>query len=217
MIDTKRVSFYENRSDNMSCSLACMRSALEYFDERDYTWEELEKLTGFKPGRAAWTVKPWTTLVQQGFDIQMIENFDYERYAKEGETYLKTFLKPHELTWQLEHSNLLEIQPLIPTFLETVHYTQKSPTLSDIDRLLKNGYLVTVQLNLSLLNNKSGYTAHMILVFDQNEYEYIVHDPGLPGRPSRHIPKNLVYDAMGGVHNTTEVTGIKKEAHNGKS
>jgi hypothetical protein len=217
MTTTRTIPFYSNREDDESCMLACYRSVLEYFDGRPYSWEELEKLSGFKPGRAAWTVKAWTTLARQGFDIKMTENFDYHEYFKEGEAYLQTFLKPEELKYQLERTNLLEIRPLLPEFFKTVRQIQKSPVLADIDELLSDGYLVLAQLNSRALNQQAGYVAHMVLITTKEHDMYIAHDPGLPGQENRSIAPNLLYNAMGGENNTTEVTGIKKGKNNGES
>lgn len=190
--------------------LASMRSALEYLADREYSWNELEKLTGYRPERAAWTVKMWTELARQGFKIRMIEGFDYDRYFKEGEAYLSTFLKPEEVKWQLKETNLLEIRPLIPEFLKTIHYEKRSPQLEDIDKMLEEGYLVTVQLNSKALNDQAGYVAHMILVHDKIDSDYIAHDPGPPATPRRKIEPAKLLEAMGGTYNTVEVTGVKK-------
>lgn len=204
----KDIPFYANRKGDNSCMLACMRAALEYLTGKGYSWEELENLTGYRPERAAWTVKMWTELADR-FDIRMIEGFDYERYFKEGESYLHTFLKPEEVKWQLKESNLAEIRPLIPQFLETVAYEKRSPELKDIDDMLGEGYLVTVLLNSRVLNHQEGYVAHMILVHAKDGDSYIAHDPGPPAAAHRHIPARLLFEAMGGADNTVEVTGIK--------
>lgn len=209
MIDLQGIPFYANREDDQSCMLSCLRSALEYFEKRPYSWEELEQLTGWQSGKAAWTVKAWTDLAEQGFDIQMIENFNYREYASEGKEYLQTFLKPEELEWQLKNTNLLEITPLLPKFLTTVNHIQKSPERGDIDRLLGEGYLVTVQLNSRVLNDRPGYVAHMILVLQQDGEDYIAHDPGLPGQALRRLSCSKVYEAMGATANTSEVTGLR--------
>ena len=207
----KDIPFYSNRADKPdSCMLATIRGALEYLTRSQYSWEDMEALLGYRPGRAAWTVEVWTKLAMQEFDIHMIEAFDYQRYADEGESYLRTFLKPEELAWQREYSNLLDIKPFLPRFLKTVRREQRSPQLRDIDLLLAQGYLVLVQLNLNVLNHKPGYVAHMILIHDKTDGTYVAHDPGLPPYKNRRIMPAKLLAAMGGEHNTVEVTGIKK-------
>lgn len=189
--------------------LACLRSTLEYFTGKQYGWKELEELTGYDSGRAAWTVKVWTYLAQHGFEICMIENFDYNRYRAEGRAYLQSHLKPEELEWQEQHSNVLEIIPMLPDFLKRVHHETRSPKLTDIDRMLTDGYLVIVQLNSKMLNDLDGYSAHAILVYDKDGAEYVAHDPGLPPQRSRRIGAEQLFAAMGGEGNTVEVTGLR--------
>jgi hypothetical protein len=206
----RQVPFYANRADDLSCRVASTKSILEYFSGQKYAWKEVDDIIGYRPNRPAWTVKLWAYLAAHGYDVRMVEAFDYERYAREGEAYLATFLKPDELAWQLKHTNILEIQPLLPAFLESVQPERRSPTLKDIDAMLQDGYLVTVQLNSNALNNKPGYVAHVVTVYDKDGADYIAHDPGLPPRPARHIEPGTMYEAMGGDNNTTEVTGVRK-------
>lgn len=208
-MNSKTPPFYANRDDNKSCSLACLMMALEHITGKRYSWSELENLSGFEDGKAAWTIQAWQALASQGIDINMSENFDYQKYFDQGEEYLKGFFTTEELEWQLKNSNLLSIKPLILSFLQSVSYNQVIPDLKTIDSLLKSGYLVTVQLNSNILNDTPGYTAHMILVFDKEGDDYIAHDPGLPPKASRRIAGDKLFLAMGGKENTVEVTGLK--------
>lgn len=194
----------------MSCMLAALKSGLEYLTGKPYDWEQLEKLTGYKPKHPAWTVRVWTTLAKQGFDIRMIEAFDYPAYEKQGTEYLTTFFSPEELAWQLKHSNILEIQPMIPGFLKTVDYEMHSPTLADIDKMLIDDYLVFVTVNSQALNDKPGFSSHAFLVHSKEGDVYIGHDSGpKTAEANRRVPAEKLYKAMGGDNNTSEVTGFK--------
>lgn len=189
--------------------LAVLRSSLEHLTGKSWSWSALVEPTGFQTNRVAWTVQSWTKLAEQGFDIHMIENFNYHLYSRQGEQYLKTVFSKEQLSWQLKNTNILTIQPLLPSFFKLVSHEQRSPNLSDIDFLLKKGYLVFVTLNACTLNNKPGYTDHAILVFDRNGQNYIAHNPGLPPIKNRVIEPDLLYQAMGGKNNTSEVTGLR--------
>lgn len=206
----KDVPFYANHEDNMHCQSAVYRMLFDYFLHRKYSWEEVEKLAGFKDGKAPWTVTIWERLSKLGFDIQMIEPFDYARYTQEGEPYLSTLYSPEELDWQLKHTNILDIRPMIPSFIAAVRPICKSPTLEDIDTMLADDRLVMVQLNSRVLNDEPGYVAHAVLVIDKTGDEYILHDPGLEHQQAyRRVGAAKLYAAMGGDGNSVEVTGIK--------
>jgi hypothetical protein len=189
--------------------LAVYRSVFDYFYDEKISWAELEALTGYEPKKAAWSLTIISYLTKRGMNIRMIEPFDYVRYYAIGESYLEEFFPSAEKDWQLEHGNILEIRPLIPDFLERVKYELKKPTLEDIDSMLVEDRLVIVTLDSRVLNDKPGYFSHAVLVIKDAGDHYIIHDPGLPPQPSRHVSKQKLYAAMGGEKTTSEVTGFR--------
>ncbi len=198
--------YYENRKDGMSCALAVYRSIIEHFTGKVLTWDELEQLTGYKNGIAAWTIKALTELSNDGWDIKMVEPFNYERYYNEGLSYLPEVFTGTEMNWQLKNSNITEMKKYIPVFLRTIDHDIKNPTAEDIDAMLDQGRLVSLVLNSKALNNKAGYTSHNVLVYDHDKDNYMFHDPGLPGRQARIELKSHVLKAMG---NASDATGFK--------
>jgi 23S rRNA pseudouridine1911/1915/1917 synthase len=205
----KKVPFYSNDADNMQCMIAVYRMIVEHFLHKQMSAADMRKFVGYEPGVAAWTLRPLTQFVHMGFDVRMIEPFDYARYAEEGEAYLQTAMPPEQLKWQLEHSNILSMQQYIPEFLRTVKHERRSPTLADIDDMLTQGYLVNVMLNSKALNHQEGYTAHSVLVLREEGSNYVIHDPGLPPVPDRVVSKEDLWQAMGGEGNSNEVTGFR--------
>lgn len=207
-MDRAAIPFYPNHPDNLHCMLAVYRSIYDALLGEKLDWVSLENLTGFEPNKAAWSVKILTHIAQF-LDIKMIEPFDYLRYSTEGEEYLATLFNPEELEWQLQHTNLLEISPLIPRFLEAVHPICRRGTTEDIDAMLDEGRLVFVILNSNSLNDRAGFVSHAVLILSKTADTYLFHDPGLPPRPYREEKKSKVYAAMGGELSTSEVTGFK--------
>lgn len=193
----------------MHCAVAVQRMLFDYFLDRKLSWEEMEKMAGFQPGKAAWTVTIWERMGRQGFDIKMIEPFDYSVYLQEGEAYLKEFFSPAQYKWQIDHSNILEIIPLIPSFLKEIKANCRKATLEDIDDFLEEDRLVFMTVNSKALNDKKGFSSHAILVIGKEGDDYIVHDPGLPPQPYRRVSAGLLWHAMGAEQSTSEVTGIK--------
>jgi 23S rRNA pseudouridine1911/1915/1917 synthase len=203
------VPFYPNREDAMSCMLANYRMVIQYFLHKEWTWEQLEDLTGYTTGRPAWTVKALTSTAKElGLSVRMIEPFNYIRFAKEGKDYLYDLYDNEEVEWYLQHTNILEIKPSITSFLATVRPECRQAKLSDIDDMLAEGRLVFLTLNGRALNDATGYVNHSVLVIDKAGDDYIIHDPGLPPRPNRHVPAAKLWLAMGGESNTSEVTGF---------
>lgn len=206
----KKVPFYGNHPDNMHCALAVYRMLFDFFLDRKLSWEAMEKMSGFQPSRAAWTVTIWERMARQGFDIRMIEPFHYRRYMEEGQDYLKTyFASKQAYEWQIANTNLLDIKPLIPDFLKQVQVEERQATLEDIDDMLEDGRLVFVTLNPRILDDQPGYSDHAVLIIDQDGDEYIMHDPGEQPRPYRRVSRQKLWQAMGAEQTTSEVTGVK--------
>ncbi|HKU18418.1 MAG TPA: RluA family pseudouridine synthase [Candidatus Saccharimonadales bacterium] len=209
----KSVPFYGNHEDNNHCAVAVYRMLFDHFLHRQLSWEEADKLAGYKDHKAAWTVTIWERMSNIGFDIRMIEQFDYRRYAKEGTAYLHEYLPPEEYAWQIEHANLLDILPYIPRFLEKVHVEGRRPTLQDIDDMLEDDRLVFLTLNSRVLDNEPGFASHAVLILKRDGDDYIMHDPGSAVAdkqfPNRRVSRQKVWQAMGAEQSTSEATGIK--------
>lgn len=205
----KKVPFYANHEDNLHCSVAVYRMLFDYFLDRKISCEDMEKMAGFQPGKAAWTITIWERMSKQGFDIRMIEPFDYGRYDKEGEAYLRVYFNEIEYNWQAKNSNILETRPYIASFLAQQKPEHRRANLQDIDDMLVDGRLVFLTLNSKALDNKPGFAVHAVLIIDKEGDEYIMHDPGLPPVPYRRVSAEKLWQAMGAERSTSEVTGVK--------
>lgn len=208
----KQVPFYPNHEDGMRCMLACYKMVIGYFEHKKLSWEELVDITGYKSSKAAWSLKALVYLAAHGYNIRMIEPFDYAKYEKEGLTYLKTAFTQPQLDWQLKNTNILEIKKQMPDFLKIINYQKRSASLKDIDEFLDEDRLITVTLNSCALNNKEGYADHMVLVIGKDESDYIMHDSGgkQSGKAYRRVTREDLWNAMGKDDNKSEVTGFKR-------
>lgn len=204
----KRIPFYPNDADNKHCMVACYRMLFDHFLGKRVSQTDMERYVGFENGRAAWTLKPNTTMAKAGFDIRMIEPFDYQRYAEMGDAYLDELYTPAAAAWAREYSNIADIFPDIPEFLQTVNVACRRASLDDIDAMLAEERLVFVTLNSRVLEGKEGYANHAVLILQRDQNTYILHDPGLPPNPYRHVSRELLWKAMGGDQTTSEVTGF---------
>jgi 23S rRNA pseudouridine1911/1915/1917 synthase len=207
----KEVPFYGNLKDKKHCTVAVYKMLFEYFQHRELSWEEAEALSGFQPGKSAWTVTIWERMSRLGYDIRMIENFDYQRYAKKGKDYLKEYFTPAEYEWQLKNTNIEEIVPYMDAFLQAVSPEQRRPKLQDIDDMLAEDRLIFMTLNSRVLNDHEGFASHAVLVIEKDGDGYIIHDPGgsTDSHPYRRVPAEKLWQAMGADESTSEVTGLK--------
>ncbi|MGB4967223.1 MAG: RluA family pseudouridine synthase [Candidatus Saccharimonadales bacterium] len=208
----KTPPFVANHEDNMHCLLACYRMLTLHFWKRDLTWQQAEAFTGFHDGKAPWTLRSLVQFHRMGLDIKMIEPFDYRRYLVEKEKYLQTVFAPEQVKWFAENSTLEEALPYLNEFLERIDYICRQAKLIDIDNLLGEGRLVTVTINSRVLQGKTGFASHVILIYDKVGGDYVVHDPGLPAAEGRKISADTLQKAM---DSTASITGFKLDEKRG--
>ena len=184
-----KVPFYPNTPDGTHCFQASIKSVLKFFwPEKDFSWEELEKITAKKEGLWTWLMAGLIWLQNQGFEVKNVEIFDYGKFIESPEEYLKEFWGEEIAKIQIEHCEINQEVEYAKKFLEEVFTEKRVPSVDDIKNLLKDGYLIICNVNSRTLNDKPGYAGHFVVVKGFNENNFIIHDPGLPPQENRVVP-----------------------------
>ena len=183
-----RIPFYKNPDDTycFQCTIGMILE--ESNPDKSWSFEELVDLTGKKKGLWTWSILGLIKMKELGFDVINWCEFDYERFSKEGASYLIERYGEEKGKAQIEHINLeyeMDNARRLSSLLET---KQSLPTISDIEELIKEGYLIICNVNAKVLNDKGGYAGHFVLVYEVSDEEVIMHDPGPPGEKSRKVP-----------------------------
>lgn len=114
--------------------------------------------------------------------------------------------------YKLKTSNLEEVKHLIPDFIRKTGYEKHSARLSDINKLLADGWLVIPNLNARVLNGRDGYSSHVVLIYKKSGSFYELHDPGLPGKKAKKVPTELIKKAMQYIGpNSTSLMALRLE------
>lgn len=53
--------------------------------------------------------------------------------------------------------------------------------------MIKEDYLIMVNLNADALDGESGYSGHFVVIKGFNDKGFILNDPGLPGRENHKV------------------------------
>lgn len=183
----KAPPFVQNNKDNMHCVNAVFRMVSKHFLGKDFTWEELDKLTKAIPGKATWTFIGEMELAKMGLKIKNIEPVDYERLYKEGVGYLTKIVGKNTSDYYLNKSNITSVIKYIPEYLKIVEHETRKASIMEVTKLLKDGKLIGAEVNSRLLNHKPGFDLHFILLYDFDGKNIILHDPGLPPMKSRKV------------------------------
>jgi hypothetical protein len=182
--------FFEN-PDRSHCFQAVLRSVLhQTFPDRGFTWEELDRLTGKRPGRWTWPTTAVLRLREMGIEVVIRECFDYQAFADRGEEYLKEHMGADAARAQAAHSDLPYEREAARRFLEQGVPETRAPDFADLEMLLRQGYAVVCNVNVALLKGKQGYSGHFVLVYALDEASVWLHDPGPPANPAQRVPRD---------------------------
>ncbi|HSX33096.1 MAG TPA: hypothetical protein VLF91_02040 [Candidatus Saccharimonadales bacterium] len=199
---------------NNRCVPATIGMILAHFmPELHFTMPELERLTGYQPGKGTWQTQSMLSLAGLGFELEWIEDFDWPRFAREPESYLKSILSPEAFRWQLENGDLPGAAAEWQKYRSLgLPFTQRKGTVADIKRLLDKGWLVRLEVNAQPLADKPGYDGHSVLVIGYNQDGVILHNPdGANGnRPNQHVDWQLLDAAWGGFGGSYALYGFYK-------
>lgn len=179
--------FFANTPDDKHCFQAAFRMILKYFlPDRNFSWQELEKMSAMLPSKATWPQQMLINLKNLGFDVVQIEGFDGHAFIQDGEDYLRRAFDKQTADWQINNSAIDQERRIYQEAYDTgVKIENRVPDLNDVKQFLDNGYLVVCLVNSRSLNGQEGYIGHSVVVYDVDAEYVTFHDPGLLPREAR--------------------------------
>ena len=183
----KKIPFVANSSDNMHCCPAVFRMLSKYYFDEDLNWREIDRIMKSVSRKGTWTFPGLTYFAKKGLKITSVEPVDYKKLYKDGPDYLRKVVGKDTADYYLDKSNIKSVIPFIPEFLKNVKHEIRKGSVNEITENLKDGFLVSVEVNSRILNNKPGFSLHYILLYDFDGRNIILHDPGLPPIKGRKI------------------------------
>ena len=183
----KKIPFVSNSKDDMHCVNAVFRMVSKYYLNRDFTWEELDKLTHAIPRKATWTFIGEMEFAKMGLKVTNVEPVDYKKLYQKGVKYLSTIMGEDTYNYYLKKSNIVSVIKFIPEYLKNVKHETRRATVDEIVKLLKDGNLIGAEVNSRILNHKDGFSLHFVLLYDFDGKNIILHDPGLPPIKARKV------------------------------
>lgn len=158
---------------------------LSYFTNQDWSFAVLDQITGKLKDKWTWPTTSLIWLLNNGYEIQLIEEFSYQAFASRGKDYLMEKCGREVANAQEANSDLSREQKLAEQFINQggkVDY--RVPTWDDLKKLFNNNYLIICNINANSLYLYPGYSGHFVLPVAINPQEITIHDPGLPPAPS---------------------------------
>lgn len=184
---SKPVPFYEN-PDRTHCFQAVLRMILKYYwPTRDFTWDELDKITAKVDGLWTWPTAAMLWLHNNGFEVRDVETFDYAQFAKKGGNYLIDLLGKKVGQEQINHSDIAQEIGYAKQLLRAGLPERRMPDCNELKECLGNHYLLICNVNSRTMNGKEGYAGHFVLLTNYSDKALTIHDPGPVGVKDRRI------------------------------
>ncbi len=211
MIQLKQVPFYSNTADDTHCFQAVLKMVLKYFKpDENYSFQDLDKFSDKVKGNWTWSTRAAINLQQMGFSLVEISPFDWHKFIEEDYDYLVEFMGKEVADKQREMSDLAKEVLDAQEYIELIEFEKRIPEIDDIRSLLEKGYLVGCNVNSKALNQQDGYTGHSILIFNLDEENIYLHDPGLPSQKNRRVPISIFRKAWAYPYERNKnLTGFK--------
>lgn len=207
-----KIPFCPNLTDGTHCYQAALKMVLTALTQKEWSYQELDQITGKLQGQWTWPTLSLIWLLDNNFEVQLIEEFEYEEFGKKGKEYLVKKWGEEVAKAQETHSDLRREQKLALEFARRSKVHFRVPTWNDLNQLFKDGYLVICNINANLLFGHSGYSGHFIVPTEISEKEIILHDPGLPPAPFMRVARNIFEKAWGyPTKREKNVLGIRKK------
>jgi hypothetical protein len=203
--------FYGNTSDDTHCLQAVLRMALGLFlPGRDFTWQELDNLSGKRPGKWTWPQHALLAIREMGLSVREIAAFNYLEFAQHGMDYLREHYGARAAEEQDRNCDLpYEIATAVK-YAESGIPQCRAPTFDDIERFLSDGQLVVCWVNHKKLEGRrGGVIDHVVLVYGLDVSRVTLHDPGLPPRQAITVDRGRFWRAWASEgEKTTGMFGI---------
>lgn len=184
----KKVPFYSNSKDGTHCYQAALKMVLEYFTPKEkYNWKKLDEFTAKKKGKWTWPTQALLNFKKLGFDAKKQSTFDYVKFIKQSGRYLIEKSGEKIGSVQIKNSDIKQEVKRAKEYVSLFGNEMKLPTLQDLKKRLKEGYLLIINVNYYPLYNKKGFSGHFVVVFKIDDRYVYLHDPGLPPKQNVRI------------------------------
>lgn len=170
---------------------------LTFFSGKEWPFETLDKISGKLSGKWTWPTLSMLWFLENGYEIKLIEEFDYLEFGKKGKGYLVEKCGADVADAQEKNSDLAREQKLALEFHQKGKIEFRIPAWEDLQNLLADGYLLILNVNAALMHGQKGYSGHFVVPVAVTDNEIILHDPGLPPTPSLTIGRDVFEAAWG--------------------
>ena len=189
------VPFYKNDDEGNQCMQVTIKSVLKYFLNKDYSLDELDKLTGRKKGYWTWTSQIVAVLYDLGLDLKYYSKTDLGPYLQ-GEPFIKRHFGK-------DADKILKFTDL-PVVIESIKklrgykiFEKRVLSSREIGKNISKGYVPLMLIDWNkIVGRQDNYQGHFVIVtgFDNENVFYHESGPKDP-EPNKAVPKKIFIEA----------------------
>ncbi len=187
--------FYENKGDGNQCMQVAMKSVLKHVLEKDFSLDDLDKLTGRKNGLWTWTSQVVIVLHDFGLKIKYYSKSDLEPFL-EGEPFIrKHFGKDADKI--LKFTDLPVVLDSFKKLLKYDIFEKRKFTFEEVESHMEQGHIPLMLIDRNKIVGKEGfYQGHFIIVTGFDDQNVFYHESG-PKNPeaNKKVLKSTFIDA----------------------
>lgn len=190
------IPFYKNDELGVQCMQVAMKTALKYFLDKDYSLEELDRLTGREGKYWTYSSQIVSVLHDLGLQVKFYSKEPLEPYL-EGESFIrKHFGKDADKI--LEFTDLPVVMDSIKKLLNYAIFEKRKIDIEDIEGFISEEKMVMVLIDHNKIVGKdSFFQGHFVIITGFDEDNIYYHESG-PRNPEadKKIGKKIFVDAM---------------------
>jgi len=170
------VPFYKNNENGNQCLQVGMQTVFKYYLNKEYSLNQLDKLTGRYGDLWTWTAQIVPVLYDLGLKVEYYGGTDYELFSN------LNFIKKHfrkDAQIVIDHTDFKVLKVAIKKLSKYNLFIKENITIDDIKKHIKNDHLVLVTVdNSKLYNRKEPFEGHMIVLTGFSKSGFYYHDSG---------------------------------------
>lgn len=207
--------FYPNDEAGIQCLQVTLKTILKYFLNKEYSLDELDKLTFRRDGYWTWTHQIIPVLHNLNLNVTFYSIDNVDDYTK-GKEFIK------EAYGEENYENILkntDVEVMVNTAKDILDYNlfeHKKISIDEIEEAIENESAVAVLINANVLYQRenTSYQGHFVTLTGFDE-EYIYYHESGPKNPTPNskVKKEIfqkAFDSQGTGNDCIIVRGLKK-------
>ncbi|MFH0857447.1 MAG: peptidase C39 family protein [Candidatus Magasanikbacteria bacterium] len=190
------IPFYENRGDGNQCMQVAMKCVLEYFLNKRFSLNELDKLTGRKEHLWTYTLQIAPVLYDLGLELKFYSKEDLKSFL-EGESFIReNYGKDAEKI--LKFTDIPIIVQATKKALDYDLFERREVSLEDIQDHLEKGHVPMILIDYNkIVKEVDFYQGHFVVVTGFDDEHVFFHESGPENpEPNKKVKKEIFKEAF---------------------